>query len=357
MKFLQFSDLHISEAEKAYSFQILDELLNIANTESVDALFLCGDIFDTYSDFVALRHEFVKKMESASAEVFFLPGNHEGLRRPDKHTRYQMFDWGKKIRLLDEEPYHFIYLNEKIEIFGIPHSQSYTQLLNISIPEKKAKWRIGLAHATVLNMSYTGPKEEVEEGGGLLDPALFQKLNMDFVAIGHIHSSRSQSFGKLEVCYAGSSRVWRKGEFGARFCVLIQVNEQGISKKYLPIQSAGQFYELNIELDLNGKAKSEADLNLDQYGKSDYLLVHWNGVVESNQEKQNYEIALKSKYKDRIRLLEFDDQKVKTVPDISENVAIRQFIQIIDQKKEELGSSWALTKQLGIELLLNEVTK
>ncbi len=108
---------------------------------------------------------------------------------------------------------------------AIPHQTNYSDLFLSPPPAKTKKWRIGLAHGTVTGMSFTGLDEETEDGGSYLDPSLIQTLDLDYLAIGHLHSTRGLDLGNCKIRYAGSSRVWRKSEFGERGGFIIQIRE------------------------------------------------------------------------------------------------------------------------------------
>jgi len=66
MKILAAGDIHGDVSN-------LENLMNKAKEEDVDAIILCGDI--TYAN--ALPNELIKQLTSSEIDVFIIPGNHE----------------------------------------------------------------------------------------------------------------------------------------------------------------------------------------------------------------------------------------------------------------------------------------
>ncbi|MDZ4726019.1 MAG: metallophosphoesterase [Leptospira sp.] len=356
MKLLQFSDLHLSENnDPEYGLQVLKEIISKAITLNCEALLLCGDIFDTYNDLESLRTKVIDLLKSFSGAVFFLPGNHESLRRQNAEKGFRMFDWGNQIQFLEEEPFSHRVINDEVELIAIAHRESYANLLGKLPPKKKSKVRICLLHATVIGMSFSGIREEIEEGGGLIDVSQLQALDCDFVSVGHIHSARSQVFGAMEIAYAGSARVWRKGEVGIRGGLLLEVKDSKVTKSFVHFESAGQYIELNVQPGLDGIPNRESLEILSKLSKFDWVRINWFGVVDTMEVLMQFQRELEMEWKPKLRILEFDNSALKVVANISENTYIKKFIQLMESKKEHMKiDEWTLTKRLGLELLLEE---
>ncbi|TGN14310.1 metallophosphoesterase family protein [Leptospira ilyithenensis] len=356
MKLIQASDLHLSASnDKEYGLDVLREIFRTAEKNKAIAVLLCGDIFDTYSDLESLRTVFVEETKQFSGKVYFLPGNHEALRRKGTESGYGKFDWGPQVQVIDREPYELIPLNDEVEILGIPHQENYGKLLTGNPPSKKAKLRIGMAHATVSGMSFAGINNE-EEDGGILDSNQLQSLNCDYVAVGHIHSARSQMFGNCEIAYAGSSRVWRKGETGPRQGYLLEVKNNRIQKSPLIWEKAGQFREVNIDLALDGKPEKDPEFYFEGFGPNDWVYIRWNGYVEDMNPKKNFESKLLKEWKSKFRALDFDKEEsgLRLISGIQENTFIKRFVDEMEKRKDsEDPKTWERMKRLGFEMLVS----
>lgn len=357
MKLIQFSDLHLSAAnDPEYCLEVLTEIATKATDHKCQAILFCGDVFDTYADLLSLRSKFITILSAFSGKVYFLPGNHESLRRNTKDRSFPTFDWGNQIEFLDQGPYQILNLNEEVELLSIPHQESYGELLMALPPKKSANVRIALAHATVVGMSFTGLKdEEEEEKGGLIDVAQLQSLGCDYVAVGHIHSARSQKFGKMEVAYAGSARVWRSGETGPRKGILLEIANAQISKTDVILEKAGIYSEVTISLGLDGLPEKTAEEYLSGFTKQDWIRIKWFGVVESMKGKIEFQSVLKTNWQSKFRRLEFDTKESEIIiaENLTENAFIQNFISLMETKKASMEiSEWNRTKELGLKLLL-----
>jgi DNA repair exonuclease SbcCD nuclease subunit len=356
MKLLQFSDLHLSAVnEPAYCLRVLREIVTKASELQCDAMLLCGDIFDTYGDLVTLRTQFIEILSSYRGPVYFLPGNHESLRRQIADTSFQIYDWGDQVIFMETLPFEFKIISDEVELLAIPHSTSYGDLVASLPPQKSSRVRIGLAHATVMGMSFAGLDSEIEEGAGLLDISQLQAMGCDYVAVGHIHSARSTRFGNMDVVYAGSSRVWRKGEMGPRGGILIEVKDGMIQKTNVRWENAGIYSEVAIQLGLDGMPEKSAEEYLSSFSEHDWVRIRWSGIVETMAGKIEFQNILKTEWSSKVRNLDFDtdESDLKVEANLQENSYIQKFIQLMETKRSGMESSaWMRAKKLGLELLL-----
>ncbi|MCT8334718.1 metallophosphoesterase [Leptospira sp. 85282-16] len=357
MKLLQISDLHLSQnspEEKSYSLSVLREILQTAESTKCDRLLICGDLFNTFPDLEGLRSDFLKEVSAYSGLIYFLPGNHEILEKKRNSNRYADYDWSSKVKVLDETPY-FLFEDNGIEFLSIPHQENYSELLLSPPPTKKTKLRIGLAHGTVSGMSFTGLSEEEEEGGSYLDPNLIQSLGLDYLAIGHLHKARKGSVGKCDIGYAGSSRVWRKGEFGLRGGILLHIDGNQITKESVFWKSAGEYREIIVSLDTEGKPEESIESYLEGTNRNDWIVFRFVGYVDSMSEKQKFQETVLREWKSKFRILEFDpdESQITVFQHLSENEFVKQFLDKMNERKEQMDPLlWRQTRVTGIRLIL-----
>ncbi|TGK52837.1 metallophosphoesterase family protein [Leptospira bouyouniensis] len=358
MKFLQVSDLHLSistKEEEIYSLAVLNEIVETAESNGVQKIFICGDLFNTFPDLEALRAPFLKVVSNYSGTVYFLPGNHEILDKKGNNNAYAAYDWSKKVIVLDSTPFT-LWEEDGIEFVAIPHQDNYSEiLLNPPLPKKTAL-RIGFAHGTVSGMSFTGLQEEEEEGGSYLDPNLLQSLDLDYLAIGHLHRHRMGTVGKCNVGYAGSSRVWRKGEFGPRGGIFIEIEKGNVRTEFVTWKSAGQYREIIVSLDTDGNP----DLSVDEYLKdtspNDWICFRFVGYVDSMDGKQKFQEIINQNWKHKFRICEFDpdESQIVVIHHISENQFIKQFLDKMNERKNHMDPDlWRHTRVTGIRFILD----
>lgn len=357
MKLLQVSDLHLSKNspdEQNYSLSVLREIFQTAESTKCDRILFCGDLFNTFPDLESLRSDFLKEISSYSGIVYFLPGNHEILEKKGNDNRYADYDWTSKVKVLDKTPF-FLFEDNGIEFLSIPHQENYSELLLSPPQAKQTKLRIGLAHGTVSGMSFTGLSEEEEEGGSYLDPNLIQSLDLDYLAIGHLHKARMGTVGKCNVGYAGSSRVWRKGESGKRGGIFIYVDGSTIRTESVFWNSAGEYREIVVSLDTDGKPEESIETYLEGTNPNDWIVFRFVGYVDSMSEKQKFQEEVQRIWKSKFRILEFDpdESQITVIQHLSENEFVKQFLDKMNARKEQMDPSlWRHTRVTGIRLIL-----
>ncbi|TGL56907.1 metallophosphoesterase family protein [Leptospira jelokensis] len=358
MKFLQVSDLHLSsltKEEETYSLNVLKEIIETAESKGCDRVFFCGDVFNRFPDLETLRSQFIKLVSSFSGYVYFLPGNHEVLEKKGNETSYAAYDWSKKVSVLSALPFTF-FEDSGIEFVAIPHQDNYSEILLTPPPPKKSQIRIGLAHGTVSGMSFTGLQEEEEEGGSYLDPNLLQILDLDYLAIGHLHRHRFGTVGKCNVGYAGSSRVWRKGEFGPRGGIIIEIENGKLQTEFIPWKSAGEYREIIVNLDTDGNPELGVDEYLANTSPNDWICFRFVGYVDSMDGKQKFQETIEREWKQKFRICEFDpdETQVFVLQNISENEFIKQFLEKMEERKNQMDPGlWRFTRVTGIRFILD----
>lgn len=358
MKYLQVSDLHLSSAtkeEEIYSLNVLKEILETAESKSCTKVFFCGDLFNTFPDLETLRAPFLKQVSAYSGQVYFLPGNHEILERKGNHNSYAAYDWSKKVKVLDQTPFT-LWEEDGIEFVAIPHQENYSEILLNPPPPKKTPIRMGLAHGTVSGMSFTGLQEEEEEGGSYLDFNLIQSLGLDYLAIGHLHRHRFGTVGKCNVGYAGSSRVWRKGEFGPRGGILLDVQNGMVRTEFLSWKSAGEYREITVSLDTDGNPDLSVEEYLANALSNDWICFRFVGYVDSMDGKQKFQETIQKDWKHKFRICEFDpdESQIVVIQNISENEFIKQFLDKMNERKHQMDASlWRHTRVTGIRFILD----
>ncbi len=353
IRILHCADLHLTGngPDRDYSLSVLDEILLLAGRHSADYLLLCGDTFNTFGDAELLRAEFRGKMSelSGSCEVLLLAGNHEDLGR--KGRKLAGFDLGIQPENVIEHagtPFSLI-RRDGIEFLALPHRAHYGDYTEWSVPEKRERYRVALAHGIVAGMAYTGEDEESDERAAVMDADIFQRYEVDYAALGHIHSARREKSGSVEILYPGSARVWRKNEAGPRKAALVELDE-GIGITPLELKSAGQFRSLDVFIDFEGRP---ADLPPEsrEWGAADYAALRFSGLVE------NEGIALQSiknlveNLEKRLRRIECD-YNLSVLEGVSLHPMAKKFLELWESKKPSgTGDEyevWMRAREMGL---------
>lgn len=356
IKLLHCADLHLSVAEKEYGLSVLREIVEKANNRDVDYLLLCGDVFDSFPDAEALRSDFRGILSSLPrCEVLYLPGNHEDRSRGSNQLSSMDLGLGKE-GLLYETPSKLI-KRDGIEFLSIPHQKDYSTYAEWPVPPKGSPVRIAIAHGTVLGLTYSGPEEE--EDGSVLDPDIFERYQVDYAALGHVHSRRTQKIGTVTYAYPGSARVWRlhEREMGPRGINLVEISDDGnIACEFVALGSAGEYRRYTLPLSLDGELTG-----LDEIARTwtatDMIELELTGIVEDENKLAELERALKSKYTPPVlrKPIEIKRTGVEGMAGIASQQIAKDFLLLWEKERPAMNEGEIKVWMRARELALKEI--
>ncbi len=353
MKMIHCADLHLSEDEKEYALSVLDAIVAVTVEEKADLLVFAGDVFNTFHDVEILSGEFRKRVGTLTCDVLVLPGNHDlqgiGANKIDR------VDFGNQVIALTQQPFQLI---ERcgVEFLAIPFQRSLKDYVNWPVPPKApGKRRVAIAHGTVADMAiYTGGSDEVEDGA--MDSNIFTRFQADYVAMGHIHGRRFQSFGSTLIHYPGSARVWRQHEDGPRGVNLVTIDDR-VAVEFRELKSSGQYYHYAIPVSLDGKIDI-APAVAEGWGIKDWVSIECLGIVEDQGLVVQAEEALRKQYKSRVRKFNIDHPGLSIAAGIAAHPLAEKFLEIwkgkepVDPKGREI---WLKARELGLIAIKEEL--
>lgn len=227
MKLIHLSDLHIGKRVNDFSMLedqhfILNEILQIIDDVSPDAVLIAGDIYDKSiptAEAVQLFDGFLTRLAQRKVPVFLVCGNHDSAERiafgADILSESQIYispvfqGEVRKVTLTDEFGELNLYLLPFIKpahvrkYFPDAEVESYNDAVKMVIDslEIDGKER----NLLVAHQFITGAKrcdsEELSVGGlDQIDASVFDAF--DYVALGHIH--RPQKVGRETIRYCGT---------------------------------------------------------------------------------------------------------------------------------------------------------
>jgi len=340
MKFLLCSDLHLSADEKDYSLSVLNEIVTLCRKEKCGVLLFAGDVFDSWKDMEVLRNNFGHALESLPADciVYFLPGNHEELRKPNQ-GKLESFEFGRA-RLLSSKPFSVQPLNAEVEILAIPFQKDYSGYRDWAVPPKEKQLRILLAHGTVPGIAYMGPGEESDS---VLDEDMFTFFKADIAALGHLHGNYVMQKGATLIAYPGSARVWREGETDPRkifICVtgtIPPVLEPAI------LHSAGEYRIVPIYVSPGGQLQIKGPQSI---SAADYVRLDVSGFVEDETGVTHALEKIKIELEKKCRKLAINKDRLSVLSGVSTHPLALRFL----RKWEEAAANYASQRAEVYEL-------
>ena len=234
MKFLHIGDLHLGKSLSDFDLiddqrYILNEILRIADEESIDGVWIAGDVYDkTVPSEAATRllDYFLNELARRKIKVFMVSGNHDSddrlhygsaLFKANQIFIEAVFDGTlHKQSVSDGDAEIDIYMLPFVKASQVRHFfpeeaiENYEDAVRAILkntPLNKKNKNILVAHQFVAGKG-EDPALAGSEGMGTQSVGTVEKIgydcldDFDYVALGHIHSP--QRVGRDEVRYAGS---------------------------------------------------------------------------------------------------------------------------------------------------------
>ena len=267
MKLLHIGDLHLGKSLGDFDLTedqeyLLNQLLEIVDSRSVDAVLIAGDVYDKAIPSEAatrMLDYFLSSLAKRNVYTYMISGNHDSDERlnygsnlfESNHifisTKYDGTLYKQTLKKGEEAD---IYLLPFVKASQVRHYlpeakiESYDDAVRAVIDNEEiddSRCNILVAHQFVM-----GKSEDPELGGseslGTLNVGLVEKIgydcfdDFDYVALGHIHSP--QQVGRKEVRYSGSPLKYSLSEVNNEKSVsLITIDaEKKVDVELVPIK-------------------------------------------------------------------------------------------------------------------------
>ena len=335
MKFFHLADLHLGKRVNGFPMIedqkiILDQILELADTEHPDAVVIAGDVYDKsipYVEAVNLMDDFLVELVRRKLQVFVISGNHDSAERVSYggrvmeqsgiHISPRISGCGP-IRLDDQYGPLYIYLIPYIhpsvvrEAYPEEKVTDWTQAMEVLIRNAHvdpAARNIAVAHQYV-TASGVRPEEcdsEQKHIGGLdnVDYSVFDAF--DYVALGHLHGP--QRIGRDTVRYAGSPLKYSFSEEKHKKSVtLVEIKEKGqVEYRQLPLVPARDFKTLRGTFSEVMSPGFTAPLSAEDY---------YRIILTDEQDVDQALARLRKYFYKNLMDLEYDNTRTRTQSDI-----------------------------------------
>ncbi len=336
IKFLHTGDLHLKappNEDSEYSLKCLEILIERANQEAVDAVLLCGDIFDQEKDYT--DKPFCKKViatfDKADMPLYYIPGNHED--HDGKFSKFKAINWGNKIKAIaDVSLETFSKGEEEVEIACIPHRLNYEDFTDWNIPKKQTRHRLAMAHGSIPGFTFLGD----EDDAGVLNPALFVHHEVSHVFMGHIHKADKLTTFGVDFFYAGSPRPVRRREEGARGYNIIEIGDSvKVSRKEL--HDVGVAHNLSFAV-LGQDWAEDIKAACRHFSEIDRINVVLEGMVENKQLVEQEAEELKEELTKTYRRVRIKSEYLEPLETLIENEFCKDvYNKWLEKKPDELS--------------------
>lgn len=268
MKFLHLGDLHLGKTLSDFDLiedqrYILDQILRIADKESIGGVFIAGDVYDKSIPSEAatrLLDYFLIELAKKEIKVFMVSGNHDSDDRLNYGSALfasnqifisAVFDGTlHKQSFADGDTEIAIYMLPFVKASQVRHyfpdedirnyDDAVRAIIKNTVINKKHK-NILVAHQFVAGReddpAFAGSESVGTQSMGLVEKIGYDCFDdFDYVALGHIHSP--QKVGRDEIRYSGSPLKYSLSEANNEKTVpLITVSvEESVRIELVPLK-------------------------------------------------------------------------------------------------------------------------
>lgn len=241
MKLIHCADLHLDSRmesslpktkAKERRLEILrtfTRMVEYASVKNVDAILLCGDLFDAKTISVRARNCVLDAILRHPKIIFYyLPGNHDQI---------------SFINDLGEVP-------ENLKIFG----KEWTSYEQDGVVITGAEMSDESAEDFLANLVLNADQTNIVMLHGMIPeygPVSLQTLrgrNIDYLALGHIHGFRQDKLDERGIwCYCGCLEGRGFDECGEKGCVQLEIQSGKIISGFLPFAQR-TFHEVPVDI-------------------------------------------------------------------------------------------------------------
>lgn len=338
IRFIHTADLHLGLKFKNVSFgeekamerrrelwSTFERIVEYAKESEVDFLLIAGDLFEeayfTISDITRVRDTF---RTAENINIVISAGNHDYKGR---RSLYHRIEWTDNVTIFDGEGIQekeFEDLNTVIYGYSWDTAEIRENDLFREFGKKvdKDKNNILLIHGDLAPSSTYLP----------LDLQELNNLNMDYIALGHIHKPQILS---NRIAYSGCPEPLDFGELGERGIIKGLIDNKSIELEFVPF-SKRKFIETEVTInenmgypDIVGEIK-----NIDIGNKRmDFYRIYLKGIIQRGIIAQNLSKDLNNDFY-HIELIDntiWDYDLEELEEDNRENI-IGQFISTMKEK-------------------------
>ncbi len=234
MKIIHCADLHLDskleanlDAYKAKErrSEILDtfeRMVEYAVNYDVTAIIIAGDMFDTARIKNSTKLRILNLIRKISQlDFLYLSGNHD-----EKNFISLIEDKPENLKIFGHKWTSFRYDN--IDISGVVLDKTNSSLIYNTLDLNPNNFNIVVMHGQIINYN-------TKDDGECINLVKLKNKNIDYLALGHIHSYEKKDLDKRGVyCYSGCLEGRGFDECGEKGFVLLDINCNALTTEFIP---------------------------------------------------------------------------------------------------------------------------
>lgn len=273
MKFIQLADLHFGK--KVFNYDLneeqkdaLQQVLAVADSQKIDGVLICGDIYDSATpsvEAIQLFDWFLNELYDRNLHIFLISGNHDSAGRLNFASKIlndskvhivsiydgsiPYFDMEKENQRVRIHMLPFIKPAKVKSTLGIDPEGDWTKAVKMALAKThflKEGFNLLLSH-----QFYAGGKaaESEELTIGSLDVVSTEVLkDFDYVALGHLHNP--QNVKKPIYRYCGTLLKFSASELAIQKTItLLSIENNQVEIEEIPVHPKRDFVSIRGTFD------------------------------------------------------------------------------------------------------------
>jgi len=208
---LHTSDCHLAGYDNGREEPAFTLAIDLAISESVDAVLITGDLFDSARVPDWLLDWTVEQFDRLACPVVMIPGNHDVYDEQSVHHRFTVSDRCSHVHFIDDHGGRLVEIpGTDVVVWGraMPeHEPDFRPLTGIP-PRPEGRWSIAAAHGLLMD------DDEPTFRSSPIYASDLDAVAWDYVALGHIHRYSEVRDDPTPVRYAGATASSLSGAAG-----------------------------------------------------------------------------------------------------------------------------------------------
>lgn len=250
----------------------LFDIVNFSKDKKIDALLICGDLFDTPKP-TKRDSDFVRNLLSSlnPVPVYIICGNHDYMCPDSVFSKDGYFS--ENVHIFPCFDYSFDVEGKNASIYGKSYSSSVCEPSFDECEFDENKINIICLHGdTVVSGDYNAISEKT-----------LSSLPVSYAAFGHIHNGEIFEIGKVKCAYSGTAEAHSFGDDGKTGFIYAEIDENSADLTFV---SFSKRHYHNISYNITGQDNSAVIF----------------GISKILEESDLYKITLIGEYTDEINI-------------------------------------------------------
>jgi DNA repair exonuclease SbcCD nuclease subunit len=353
MKILHTADVHLRELHDE-RWKCLLHLLEIGKKEKIDALAICGDLFDKGIDAEKLRPHIREVFSKTGFKILILPGNH------DAESFESGLYYGEDAVVFSDVTLQDF---DNVRIIGIPYEpleieQVYSKVQALKGRLKEDGSNILMYHGELLDLFFS--REDMGNEGHVrympIKASFLENLKIDYVLAGHFHTrfDTKRLNNNCLFIYPGSPVSVTRAESSQRKANLLVVGQQ--PREY-PLDTF-HYQEVIIEFDPFTET-NPIDLARERMGRihpqARALFTFWGYINSQKIGMSETELVQKLKALTKGKCDEEPTCQVADIKRILENDIFRSFREKVDSGNYDQNQKKSMV-QIAIRAMMEALS-